>query len=64
MLYNVIYSARKNGAIGIFYPVDINVEADNFLEARNLAFERLHESGWETNHPIKITEIITADIGV
>jgi hypothetical protein len=56
-LYEVAYSARKVGAIGTFYPCYVQVEAGNEADARQKAFDQLHESNHETNYPISVKEI-------
>ena len=50
------YMARKNNAIGIFYPVSTTVDSSR-PEGKSLkdqAFDKLHELGYETLHPIGV----------
>jgi hypothetical protein len=55
--YKVTYSARKEGAIGVFYPVDVAVEAESDTDAIEEAFDQLHRDGYETNRPIKAEKV-------
>lgn len=52
--FSITYSARKEGAIGAFYPVTRNYITGNAKRAKQLCFDRLHREGYETNHCIEI----------
>ena len=52
MLFTVTYSARRFNASGIFYAVDVEVDAAKISDAKELAFDWLHENEYETNHCI------------
>ena len=52
--YQVEYMAREAHASGKYYPVQVTVRAHDRREAIQLAFDKLHEIGYSTNHPIAI----------
>lgn len=47
-LFNVTYEVRKVGAISIFYPKHVSVDAENEADAWSKGFDLLHEMGYET----------------
>jgi hypothetical protein len=59
--YIVTYSARRNGAIGVFYPVKHTCLADTEDSAKAKAFEELHAQGYETQWPLGVALIEPTD---
>lgn len=57
MIYKCIYEARKDGAIGKFYPVEAEFEAETVKEAMSATFNQLHADGFELNFPISCNGI-------
>lgn len=47
------YMARKQGSIGIHYPVSTTVETGKG-PLQDQAFDKLHKLGYETIHPIGV----------
>jgi len=52
--FNVVYMGRQNGACGVFYEINRQVEANNATEAKRIAFDELHENGYETNYCVRV----------
>lgn len=59
MYYRVTYEARKAGAIGLFSPRTVNVITATPEDACRVAFDSLHNQGYETRCPMGIIEVPT-----
>ncbi len=58
MKYNVVFETRSRNAIGYFYPLLVEVEANGKEEALQLAMEKCHAKNLETRFPISCKEIV------
>lgn len=56
MTFKASIHARKQGAIGSFYYVDIAFDAPETADLRSAAIVAANAQGWEVNHVRKIVE--------
>ena len=57
MDYRVCYEARKSGAIGVFYSKHVNVCCATPEDAVRVAFDSLHNQGYETRNPLGLWQL-------
>lgn len=53
-IWKVKFNGRKRGAIGIFYPCELNLIARNAEHAHDMLFEIAHNPDFEVNNVFSV----------
>ena len=58
----VNYKVRQAGAAGVFWVIELTVEAENESDAMDVAFDELHDlHGYETFHCVSVVPYVGSE---